>query len=187
MGCERDRALLDFFVSSGARASELLGVGLEDVDWAGRRIYVVSKGTRLREAVPASPQAFLRLAAYLDEAGLPEPGQPLWRTRRGPARPLSYAALRRVVQRANDRLGTNWTIHDARHTAAARMANGGQLTLAEVQAILRHSDIQTTGRYLTARIEELFDKLAEHYARPRPAAHYPVGYDQADVEAVFGV
>jgi integrase len=32
MGCERDRALLEFFVSSGARAAELLGVRPEDVN-----------------------------------------------------------------------------------------------------------------------------------------------------------
>ena len=32
MGCERDRALLEFSVSSGARAAELLGVCPEDID-----------------------------------------------------------------------------------------------------------------------------------------------------------
>jgi integrase len=30
MGCDRDRALLESYVSSGARASELLGVTLDD-------------------------------------------------------------------------------------------------------------------------------------------------------------
>ncbi|CCH32915.1 tyrosine-type recombinase/integrase [Actinosynnema sp. NPDC047251] len=48
MGCDRDRALLEFYVSSGARASELLGIDLEDVDWAGQLVYVISKGTRER-------------------------------------------------------------------------------------------------------------------------------------------
>jgi integrase len=52
MTCDRDRALLLFYVSSGARASELLGARIGDIDWAGMRVYVVSKGTRLREAVP---------------------------------------------------------------------------------------------------------------------------------------
>jgi integrase len=186
MGCERDRALLEFFVSSGARAAELLGVTPEDVDWAGRRIFVVSKGTRKREPVPASPQAFLRLARYFDELGTPKPGESIWRTRRGADRPLSYWALRRVLQRANALLGTNWTAHDMRHTAATRMANSDRLTLPEVQSILRHADIQTTGRYLTVGVEELFDKLAEHYARPRTEPTYAPGYDPADIEAVFG-
>ncbi|CCH32910.1 site-specific integrase [Actinosynnema sp. NPDC047251] len=164
--------MLEFFVTSGARATELLGVRPEDVDWVGRRIYVVSKGSREREAVPASPQAFVRLALYFDEIGTPATGEPVWRTRRGENRPLGYSAMRRVLQRANARLGTNWTLHDMRHTAVSRMANSGKLTLPEVQAILRHANIQTTGRYLAVGVEELFDKLTEHYARPRPERQY---------------
>ncbi|WP_327706932.1 site-specific integrase [Streptomyces decoyicus] len=94
--------------------------------------------------------------------------------------------MRRVMQRANTMLGTNWSLHDLQHTAAYRMANGGKLTLPEVQTIMRHADIQTTNRYLAVHIEELFDKLTEHYAAPRPARHYPAGYAAADIEAVFG-
>lgn len=186
MGCERDRALLEFYVSSGARAEELLGVGIGDVDWAGQKVYVISKGTRQREAVPASPQAFVRLAQYLDEISTPPADEPMWRTRHGADRPVSYWAMRRVIQRANAALGTNWTLHDLRHTAASRMANGGKLTLPEVQTILRHANIQTTNRYLTARIEEIFDKLTEHYNAPRVERSYPTGYSADDVAAVFG-
>jgi len=186
MTCDRDRALLEFFVSSGARAAELLGITVEDIDWAGQRIWVISKGTRSRDTIPASPQVFVYLSRYLDVDGTPRPGERIWRTRRGEQRELRYGALRRVLQRANQRLGANWTLHDLRHTAASRMANGGTLTLAEVQAILRHADIRTTGRYLVPRIEEMFDKLTEHYARPRVTATYSPGYDPADVQAVFG-
>ncbi|MFF3252715.1 tyrosine-type recombinase/integrase [Actinacidiphila glaucinigra] len=186
MGCERDRALLEFYVSSGARAVELLGVGVGDLDWAGQRIYVISKGSRERQAIPASPQAFVRLACYLRETGTPPSDGPLWRTRRGADRPLSYWAMRRILQRANEVLGTNWTLHDLRHTAASRMANSGKLTLPEVQAIMRHANIQTTSRYLTVRVEEIFDKLTEHYNAPRIQPSYPAGYDADDITAVFG-
>ncbi len=66
MGCDRDRALLEFYVSSGARASELLGVTLEDIDWAGQLLYVVSKGQ------PAAP-------AGAGIAGrFPLPGAAIW-------------------------------------------------------------------------------------------------------------
>lgn len=94
--------------------------------------------------------------------------------------------MRRVIQRADDRLGTNWTLHDLRHTAATRMANDPSMTLPEVQTILRHADIETTARYQTVRIEDLFDKLQEHYSRPRPTRTYSAGYDPEDVKAVFG-
>ena len=186
MGCERDRALLDCYVTSGARAEELLGVTTADIHWAKPGLYVISKGTRERELVPISPEACVRLAHYLDDAGLPTAGEPVWRTRHGKDRPLTYWATRRVIQRAQQELGTNWTLHDLRHTAAHRMANGGKLTLPEVQAVLRHANIQTTSRYLAVRVEEIFDALLEHYNRPRPQVSYPTGYAADDIAAVFG-
>ena len=35
MSCDRDRALMCMYVSSGARATELLGIDIDDVDWSG--------------------------------------------------------------------------------------------------------------------------------------------------------
>ncbi|MGW0252626.1 tyrosine-type recombinase/integrase [Nocardia goodfellowii] len=186
MSCDRDRALLLCCVSSGARAGELLAVGIGDVDWAGARIYVVSKGTWLRQPVPVSAEALRYLAKYLDADGTPGLDEPLWRTRRGTPRALSYWAMRRILQRANETLGTDWSLHDLRHTAATRMANDPALNLTEVQAILRHANIETTGRYTRVRVEELFDKLQEHYNRPRPAPLYTAGYADEDIRAVFG-
>ncbi|MDP8930864.1 MAG: site-specific integrase, partial [Actinomycetota bacterium] len=50
----RDRALVAFWLSSGVRASELLGLCHDRVDYGRRVITVVSKGTRALEEVPAS-------------------------------------------------------------------------------------------------------------------------------------
>jgi integrase len=186
MGCARDRALLACWVSSGARAEELLGVGLGDIDWQAGKLWVVSKGTRLRQAVPVSPEALAYLAAYLDEAGLPAGGGPVWRVRRGKPRPLTYSAARRVMQRANEYLGTNWTLHDCRHTAATRMARDPGLTLVEVQSILRHAHVTTTARYTPVGLEDLLGKLAEHYQRPAKPARWAARYSPDDIAAVFG-
>jgi integrase len=186
MGCARDQALLACYVSSGARASELLGVRLADVDWHGGKLWVVSKGTRLRQPVPVSAEALAYLAGYLNEAGLPEEGGPVWRTRRGLSRPLTYWAARRIIQRAAERLGMNWTLHDLRHTAASRMARDPALTLPEVQTILRHAHVTTTALYTVAGLDELIDKLAEHYQRPAQPARWSARYDADDVAAVFG-
>lgn len=183
---DRDRALLAFYVSSGARASELLGLLIEDVDWAGKRIYVVSKGSRRREPIPASPDAFVFLARYLDQAGLPAVGTPVWRTLRGQPRPLTYWAMRQVLERANARLGTNWSLHDLRHTTAARLAADPNITLVEIQTIMRHAHLATTQLYTSATLDDLMNKLAEHYARPPAEAHWPTAYDPEDVKTVFG-
>ena len=64
-------------------------------------------------------------------------------------------------------------------------APAGSVNL-KVQTILRHAHLDRTGRYLTARIEDMHDKLQEHYTRPRPQRSYPAGYDPDDIKAVFG-
>lgn len=183
---DRDRALVACYVSSGARAEELLGANVEDVDWAGQRMSVVSKGSGERRMVPLSPEALTWLGRYLRTFEGPVAG-PLWRTRRGESRPLTYGAARRVIQRANDALGTNWTLHDLRHTAAARMVSSGVLTLPEVQVVLGHADLRTTSIYTLPRIEEVIDKMQDHYARPAPPPRrFAPGYANEDVAIVFG-
>jgi integrase len=94
--------------------------------------------------------------------------------------------MRQVLNRANDKLGANWTLHDLRHTAAARMARDPGLTLPEVQKVMRHAQLSTTQRYLAVDVEEMFDRLQQHYRAARPQVSYAAGYDPADVTAVFG-
>jgi integrase len=186
VGNDRDRALLELFVSTAARAEELLGLGMDDVDWAGQRIWVVSKGSRLRQLVPASPQGLVWLARYLHAVGPPPPGTPIWRTMDRRQSPLTYAALRRTLQRANDRLGTNWTAHDLRHTAAMRMAADPSLTVVDVQTVLRHRHLTSTQRYFRPRIDEVIDKLHDHFDRPQPPPRPAPGYAAEDLRVVFG-
>ena len=183
---DRDRALLLFYVSSGARASELLAITIEDVDWGGLRIWVCTKGSRAREDIPADPQAFVFLARYLEWEGTPAAGKLVFHTLRGEPRPLSYWAMRRVLQRANDGLGTDWTLHDLRHTAAVRMVGDPGLTVTDVQRILRHANLSTLGIYTRVRIEDMFDRLQEHYARPVASPTFPSGYQSEDIATVFG-
>lgn len=186
MTCDRDRALMLFYWTSGARAAEVLGLTLGDVDWPSSCVYVVSKGTRLREAVPVSAEGLRYLLRYLDESGPRRRGDPLWLTRRGEPRPLTYAAFRRIFQRVNSTLDMNWSLHDLRHSAASRMANDPQLSLPEVQAILRHASLTTTGEYLAVRVEDLVDRMQQHYERPKPQRSFAPGYDADDIKAVFG-
>jgi integrase len=57
--CHRYRAILATYISSGVRASELLGMTCGDVDFGQQTITVVGKGTRLRQVVPVSPDALV--------------------------------------------------------------------------------------------------------------------------------
>ena len=113
----------------------------------------------------------------------------MWQALRGPRRPLTYHAMRAVLMRANAALGSNYSLHDLRHTAAERMAADPGFTLVEVQTILRHAKVTTTQEYLRPRLEELIEKVAAHHARPRPSAVADVaaGYDQDRVRELLGL
>ena len=138
----RDRALVAFYVSTGARASELLSTTLAGVDPGRQLITVVRKGTRELQELPASPDAFVWLRLYqVQMADLIPKGrrQPLWWTLRRPARPLTYHAVHRMFERVNQQAGTAVTLHALRHTAAYRMAEDPALPLTDVQFVLGHA------------------------------------------------
>lgn len=125
LSTDRDRALVAFWVSTGARASELLGVLRSGADPGQQLITVVRKGSRAMQQLPASPDAFVWLRLYQQQThGLVPagPDDPLWWTLRRPFRPLDYHAARAMFVRANSLLGSNWSLHDLRHTVAYRLA-----------------------------------------------------------------
>jgi integrase len=65
LGCNRDRALFSMFLSSGARAAEMLGMTVADAHPGDGRIYVQTKGLGgAKEACPAAPEV-IRLASAL--------------------------------------------------------------------------------------------------------------------------
>lgn len=65
LGSHRDRALVALWVSTGARATELLGATAGDADPGQQLITVIRKGTRVLQPLPAAPDAFVWLRLYL--------------------------------------------------------------------------------------------------------------------------
>ena len=163
----RDRALVAFYVSTGARASELLAVKQGGVDPGRQLITVVRKGSREAQELPASSDAFVWLRLYqVEMEGLIPRGRikPLWWTRRKPFRPLTYHAAHRMFERVNADVGTNATLHALRHTAAYRMAQDPAMPLTDVQYVLGHAQLTTTQIYLTPRKEDVIERVLAHHA-----------------------
>ena len=66
--------------------------------------------------------------------------------------------------------GTDWTLHDLRHTAAYRMARDPEMPLADIQWILGHARLSTTQLYLTPMPGDVIASvIAFHARRARPA------------------
>lgn len=191
---DRDRALLAFYVSTGARASELLGVTVDLVNVGDQRIGVHRKGSGRLQWLPASADAFVWLRLYEQQTRRPDGEQALWLTRRRPVRPLTYSAARRMLQRANESLGTAWTLHDLRHTAAQRMVDDPKMSLSDVQWVLGHAHITTTQIYLRPREEEVVTRVLAHHrdraerptTPPPPPPVDTTGYSAEVLAVLFG-
>ncbi|MGW2425579.1 tyrosine-type recombinase/integrase [Streptomyces sp. NPDC001709] len=195
----RDRAILALAVSNGARASELLGVRGVDLDWGDQLVRVVRKGTLAEQWLPASPEAFVWIRLYLAEGPPLAPQAPLWWTLRrrdhgeGLAyQVMNYEALRAVFRRVNALLGTNWSMHDLRHTAALRMARDESLSLRDVQTILGHAHLSTTADvYLVEEEAQVIRRVQEHLAELKDRVKVPPpavagGYEASDLDVLFG-
>ncbi len=192
LGSHRDRALVAFWVSTGARASELLGATAGDADPGSQLITVIRKGTRVLQPLPAALDAFVWLRLYQAQlAGLVPAGrdEPLWWTLRRPFRALGYDAARAMFARANAGLGSNWSLHDLRHTAAYRMARDPRMPLADVQWVLGHAHLSTTQRYLNPVPEDVIAGVLAFHARQRerdPEAPPAAGYRPESLQILFG-
>jgi site-specific recombinase XerD len=191
---DRDRAMVAFWISTGARASELLGMRQCDIYPGQQLIAVVRKGSRARQQLPASADAFVWQRLYqqkLLRLGVPRGRtQPAWWTLRRPHRPLTYHAAHRMFERASAALGADWTLHDLRHSAAARMARDPQLSLTDVQWVLGHAHLTTTEVYLTPSRDEVIADVLAHHARQARQRDVPPpqapGYDPQSLAVLFG-
>ena len=144
----RDRALLALLYGSGLRASEALGLRIEDVNFAAGYVTVTGKGDRQR-LVPAGSQALTWIRTYLTTIRprmVRRACPALFLNRAGGA--LSRQALWDIVRRAARRAGVRAQVspHTLRHSFASHLLERGA-DLRSVQAMLGHADISTTQIY----------------------------------------
>jgi site-specific recombinase XerC len=105
--CQRDQALVAVALGSGLRASELLSMSCGGIDAGSGIIRVLPKGGSTPIWVPATSESFVQISRYLISRNEFRLSDPHWVTRRAPVRPLTYFALRQILERVSARLGTN--------------------------------------------------------------------------------
>lgn len=148
----RELLLCEMFYSTGGRISEVRGIDLEDIDWPGARVKLHRKGDRER-FLSLSPPALAALQLYLPRRaellrGLGVSDQPaLFLSPWG--RRWSEGNIREWVAGIGRRAGLSKYLHPHmfRHSFATHLLNGGA-NLREVQDLMDHADLSTTGIYL---------------------------------------
>jgi len=165
----RDRALLEVLYACGLRASEAVGLALEDVNLDDELLRARGKGSKER-LVPIGREAVGALRAYLGGArpilvGL-RPERHVFVNRRGGG--LSRQGLYKIVQGYASAVGLQdrMSPHTLRHTFATHVLAGG-CDLRTLQEMLGHADIATTQLYTHLSTERLRDV----YFGAHPRAH----------------
>jgi len=134
LASHRDRAQLTFWISTGARAQELLTVVRGRADAAHQLIGVVRMGSRALQMLPASSDAFAWLRLYQHDLAdqVPAgPDDPLWWTLRRPYRPLSYDAARiSLVHLASTLCGLFWRDLEQHHPGIASLHLDADVAIA---------------------------------------------------------
>ena len=146
----RDRAMVAAMVLGGLRRCEVLGLRLEDLRFAERRVFIAEgKGGRQR-LIPVSGRFFAAVAAYLDAERPPGSTTGSSSCCKGPHRgqPLTAKGMDVVLAAARRRAGlAHATCHELRHTCLTRLREAG-MALEAVQAQAGHASIESTRIYL---------------------------------------
>ncbi len=146
----RDKAMLETLYATGCRASEVVGLKVEDVYLDAAFLRCTGKGNKQR-VVPLGRPAVAALRTYLGE-GRPEftapPPHPTDVFVSKSGRPLGRLMLWKIVKKYCKRAGlpTKVSPHTLRHSFATHVLAGGA-DLRTVQELLGHASIATTQLY----------------------------------------
>lgn len=147
--CEsaRDKALFEFFYSSGCRLSEIASINTQDINFFERSVVVTGKGDKER-TIYFSTRAKIFLQEYLHNRKGND--NALFTSARMP-----YARLKtRAIQKSIKKMGLAAKIescaypHRLRHAFATHAFNSG-MAMETIQVLLGHEDLNTTQIYAT--------------------------------------
>lgn len=157
----RDRAILELLYATGCRASEVVGLNVDQLNLEAAFLRCVGKGNKER-VVPLGRAAIAAVRDYLSEgrttvAPLPPVGGRLFVSKTG--KPLGRVMLWRIVKKYCRRAGLPVGVspHTLRHSFATHLLAGGA-DLRTVQEMLGHASITTTQHYThvdRARLKQL--------------------------------
>lgn len=149
---ERDIALIEFLYSTGVRASELIALNQNDVDFARKTVIVLGKGNKERE-VYLTASAVLHLKEYLNSRI--DNNESLFVTTRKPYNRLTVSGLEHIIKNLGKSAGVEHCHpHRFRRTMATNVLRKGA-PLEEVKELLGHTKLDTTMIYCSVNRENV--------------------------------
>ena len=138
------KAIVNFMLDTGLRASEVLSINVEDVNWENNSVVVKNTKNGEFRVVFFTSRTKELLQRYVKRYNITQ----------GRLFNVSYQALYREIKRLGEKLGIDLRPHLLRHTFATVAIKRG-MPLPAVQRLLGHKDIRTTQIYLHLVSEDL--------------------------------
>lgn len=138
----REKAILEFFLSTGCRLSEALNVKIKELDFNNKTLLVIGKGNKERK-VYFTERCKRALLNYLKDRK--DNCEYLFITDRKPYRKLSTRGMEVIVNKMQQKSGLDRNIHPHifRHTFATHALRSG-MKPEVIQQILGHEDVGIT-------------------------------------------
>jgi len=157
----RDKAILEFLYSTGARVSEMVSLTKDSPDLISGVVKVKGKGRKER-LLPLGEPAIISLKNYLDKRS--DTNKALFINKREGT--LTDRGVRSIIDKYIKKAALSLKVspHTFRHSFATHLLNRGA-DLRSVQELLGHSSIATTQVYTHLTIESL--KKVYQKAHPR--------------------
>lgn len=153
----RDYAILLLLARLGLRASEVVALTLDDVDWEAGELLVRGKGSR-QDRLPLPHEVGEALVAYIRDGRPPSTTRQVFIRSRAPHRGFANSqGICSIVSRALARAGLEPALkgaHLLRHSLATRLLQNGA-SLTEIGELLRHQNMETTRLYAKVDQETL--------------------------------
>jgi integrase/recombinase XerD len=154
----RDRAIVLLLARLALRASDIVHLCLDDIDWIEGWIRVCGKGHR-ETRLPLPQEVGEAIVSYIKESRPPVDTDTLFIRSRAPLRGFaSQRAISMIVAEAMRRAGVacqaRGAAHVLRHSAATAMLRQGA-SLQDIAVILRHRSIETTSIYAKVDVPAL--------------------------------
>jgi site-specific recombinase XerD len=147
-------------MDTGARAGELVGMNLEDVELNGAVLIRQGKGGKPR-TVYFGRKTRQAIRKYLRKRT--DKSNALWASNVGER--LTYWGLRQIIRRRAEKAGVEVpSLHDFRRYFALECLRSGKMSIYELQHLMGHSDLQVLRRYLA--ITEQDTEQAHRRASP---------------------
>ena len=139
----RERAIIEFLLSTGVRANELCTIKINDCDFSNNTILITGKGDKQR-IVYISPILKYYINKYLKTKEYTESDYLFTNIRSN--KKLQKANLEKIINNICNPLGIKGYPHKFRRTFCTNLINQG-MDIAKVQRLMGHSRIGTTVIY----------------------------------------